>query len=185
MTSASSRRATGRSRSGRARGARAVASCDRRQAALAAQRRALLVQRLAIGQDARDQLGVAVLLVARYLVVAEMDDEGVVVVVALAVAGEIPAARLQDDDVAAVDHARRDRRALGERAAERTKDLVDDRLLAGEFAAPRAAADRAPDDIVVARFPERGAVALGNLGEDVGHELSVARERGHCGSWTR
>jgi len=114
-----------------------------------------------------------------------MDDEGVVVVVALAVAGEIPAARLQDDDVAAVDHARRDRRALGERAAERAKDLVDDRLLAGEFAAPRAAADRAPDDIVVARFPQRGAVALGNLGEDVGHELSVARERGHCGSWTR
>src|SRR5215510_336072 len=53
----------------------------------------------AVGQDARDQLRVAVLLIASDLAVSEVDDEGIVVVVALAVASEVSASGLKHDDV--------------------------------------------------------------------------------------
>src|SRR5205085_5775837 len=102
------------------------------------------------GQDAGDQIGVAVLLVSRDLAVPEVDHEGVVVVVASAVARQVFPLGLDDDDVAAVDQAGRDGGALGERAIQRPEDLVDYRLLADELAAPRAVTDGSPDDVVVA-----------------------------------
>jgi hypothetical protein len=40
---------------------------------------------------------------------------------------------------------------------------------------------RSPDDVVVAGFPERSAVAFRDLLENVGDELGVGRELGHDG----
>src|SRR4051812_27961901 len=126
-----------------------------------------------VGQDASDQIGVAILFVASDLAVPEMNHEDVVVVVSLAVASKVFAASLQHDVITAVDQAGRDRGALDKDAMEGTEDLVDDRLLADELAAPRALADGAPDDVVMARLPEGSAVAPGDFVEDRRDELGV------------
>src|SRR6478752_1011357 len=125
----------------------------------------------AVGENASDHIGVAVLLVSGDLAFPEVDHEGIVVVVALAVAREIPAPGLDDDDIAAVDHTAGHRGALDQDAVQRAEDLVDDGLLADEFTAPRAFANGSPHDVVVTRFPEGGAIAFGNLLEEGRDEL--------------
>ena len=69
--------------------------------------------------------------------------------------------------------------ARSTRTRQGAKDLVDDGLLADELAAPGAFADGAPDDVVMARLPKGGAVALGDLLEDGRDKLGVGRELGH------
>ena len=77
--------------------------------------------RHAVGQDAGDQVGVAVLFVSGDLAVPEVDHEGIVVVVSLAVASEISARGLHDDDVAAVDQTAGYGGALDEDAVQGRK----------------------------------------------------------------
>ena len=102
-----------------------------------------------------------------------MDHEGIVVVISLAVASEVSASGLQYDDVAAVDQTGGDRGALDEDTIQRAEDLVDDGLLPGELAAPGALADGAPDDVLMARLLEGGAIALSDLLEDGRDKLGV------------
>ena len=85
---------------------------------------------------------------------------------------KVPALGLHDD-VAAIDQAGGDRGALDEDTIQGAEDLVDDGLLADELAAPGALADRAPDDVLMARLPEWSAIASSNFFEDDRDKLGV------------
>ncbi len=61
-----------------------------------------------VWKDAGDEVCVAVLFVARDFAVSKVNDEDIVIVVTLTVAGEVFAQRLHNDDRAAINNAGRD-----------------------------------------------------------------------------
>src|SRR5690349_6411428 len=73
----------------------------------------------AIGQDTSYQLCIAILFVSDELAFLEVDDEYVVVVVALAVAGKVLPFGLHNDDIASIDHTVWNGSAFNEDAVQR------------------------------------------------------------------
>lgn len=128
---------------------------------------------MAVWKDAGDEVCVAILFVAGDFAVSEVNDEDIVIVVTLTVTGEVFAQCLHNDDFAAIDNARRDRRSLYQGAVQRPKNLIDNGLLADKLAAPRTFTNRAPNNVFVTSLPKRSAVALGDLVENIRHKLRV------------
>ena len=135
----------------------------------------------AVGQNASNQLRVAILFIADDLAVLEVNHEDVVIVVVLAIAREILAPGLYNDDIASIDYPSGNGGSLNQSVIERAKYFIDDGLLANELAAPGAATDGTPDDLIVASLPKGRAVAFGNLVKDSRDELCVRGATAHGG----